>query len=261
MDKKYKILPETKRKLANGRTVFRIQALRNFSDVKEGDIGGWIESEKNLSQKGNCWIYDNAIVTHSARVIDDAKIQNDVMIADSALIFENALIRNNAVVHNSASVCGNAVVEDDVTIVDNAHICDYSHIQDYAFIHDNAIITGYAKVMDNAEVFNNSRISGFTTIFENARIYHNGNDIICGNIGDDAFITSVYEDIFYTEIGKFNLTAYRTNYGFMICYYNEFSKYICIDPKYFKRVIRTLYKGKRRKLLLKTYEVMKEYFK
>ena len=31
-------------------------------NVKEGDIGGYIESEDNLSQAGTCWIYDEAKV-------------------------------------------------------------------------------------------------------------------------------------------------------------------------------------------------------
>ena len=260
MDKKYKILPETKRKLANGRIVFRIQALKTFHNIRKGDIGGWIESEKNLSQKGSCWVYDNAIVTHSAKVKDDAKIQDDAMVAENALICENAIIRNNAVVHDSAFVFGITVVEDSAAILDNASICDYSHIKGYARIHDNVLISGHATVKDNAEIFNNSRIFGYTTIFENAYI-RNGNDIIYGNIGKDAFITSVYEDIFHAEIGKFEITAYRTNYGFMICYYDEFGNYQCIDPKYFKKVIRISHKGKRRKLLLKTYKVTKEYFK
>lgn len=35
------------------RTLYRIQALRDFGDVKEGEFGGWIESEKNLLHEGS----------------------------------------------------------------------------------------------------------------------------------------------------------------------------------------------------------------
>jgi hypothetical protein len=43
--------------------LYRIQALKSFSDVKEGDIGGFVQGENNLSQFGNCWIYDYAEVS------------------------------------------------------------------------------------------------------------------------------------------------------------------------------------------------------
>lgn len=56
--KKYKLTNEMK--YVNGRTLHRIQALCSFSDVIANDFGGWIESEKNLSQIGNAWVYDDA---------------------------------------------------------------------------------------------------------------------------------------------------------------------------------------------------------
>lgn len=41
--------------------LYRIQALKSFSDVKEGDIGGFVQCENNLSQFENCWVYDDAL--------------------------------------------------------------------------------------------------------------------------------------------------------------------------------------------------------
>ena len=36
-------------------TLYRIRALKDLDDnVHKGDLGGYIQSEKNLSQKGNC---------------------------------------------------------------------------------------------------------------------------------------------------------------------------------------------------------------
>ena len=42
----------------------RIRALRDIPryNVKAGDLGGWVESEKNLSQEGDCWVGGNARV-------------------------------------------------------------------------------------------------------------------------------------------------------------------------------------------------------
>ncbi|MBB4077294.1 hypothetical protein GGR08_001625, partial [Bartonella fuyuanensis] len=31
------------------------QALKDFDDIKAGDLGGFIEKEVNLSHDGNCW--------------------------------------------------------------------------------------------------------------------------------------------------------------------------------------------------------------
>ena len=42
-----------------GRKLYRIRALIAFGDIKEGDLGGWIEKEENLSQENNARVYDN----------------------------------------------------------------------------------------------------------------------------------------------------------------------------------------------------------
>jgi len=44
----------------NDSILYRIRALKDFGDVKKGDIGGYIQSKSNLSQEGNVWIYDAA---------------------------------------------------------------------------------------------------------------------------------------------------------------------------------------------------------
>ena len=51
-----------------GRTLYRIIALKNFADVEAGDLGGWVETENNLSQEGDCWIYNEA------KCLDDSRI-------------------------------------------------------------------------------------------------------------------------------------------------------------------------------------------
>lgn len=59
----------------NSSTLHRIVALRDFGDVRKGDIGGWIENENNLSHDDDCWVYDNAEVCGEARVYGDAVIK------------------------------------------------------------------------------------------------------------------------------------------------------------------------------------------
>ena len=56
--KKYRFTGETME--YNGIILHRIQALVDFLEVKAGDLGGWIEKEENLSQEGECWVYDES---------------------------------------------------------------------------------------------------------------------------------------------------------------------------------------------------------
>ena len=51
-----------KMKSEDGKILYRILALKDFSDVKKGDLGGWVEYGNNLSQFDNSWIYDDAEV-------------------------------------------------------------------------------------------------------------------------------------------------------------------------------------------------------
>ena len=51
-----------------GRTLYRIRALRDFGNVRAGDVGGYIECERNLSQDGNARVYGDAWVYGDARV-------------------------------------------------------------------------------------------------------------------------------------------------------------------------------------------------
>ena len=48
MEKKYKLTKESINRW--GKTLYRIEALKDFGNVKKGDKGGYIESEVNLSQ-------------------------------------------------------------------------------------------------------------------------------------------------------------------------------------------------------------------
>ena len=102
--KKYEFTGETI--IIGERTLHRIRAVRDFGDVKAGDVGGWIEKEENLSHEGDCWVRDNAIVYGSALVCDNAKV------------------RDSAIVRGAAKVCGSAIVCDSVTVGGTTIVCD-----------------------------------------------------------------------------------------------------------------------------------------
>ena len=68
--KKFELTSETI--INNGKTLYRIKALIDFSNIKAGELGGFVEKESNLNHKGNAWVYGNACVSGNARVSDNA---------------------------------------------------------------------------------------------------------------------------------------------------------------------------------------------
>lgn len=53
-------------------TMHRIRAVRDFGDVRAGDLGGWIEKEENLSHDGEAWVGGEAQVTGAALLNKEA---------------------------------------------------------------------------------------------------------------------------------------------------------------------------------------------
>lgn len=70
--KKYRLTDE--KIIVGYRTLYRIQALQDFENVKMGDIGGYIEAEKNLSQCCDAWVSGDARVYGNA----DIKTTGDI---------------------------------------------------------------------------------------------------------------------------------------------------------------------------------------
>ena len=69
----------------------RIRALSDVRpDVPKGHLGGYVQCEENLSQKGACWIADDAVVCDNARVYGSAWIGNKSHISGQAVISGDA---------------------------------------------------------------------------------------------------------------------------------------------------------------------------
>ena len=77
-EKKFELTDETRE--WHGHTLHRIKALKDFADVKAGDIGGYVTNKNNLSQKGNCWIYDNGKVYGKAKVYGNARVSGNALV-------------------------------------------------------------------------------------------------------------------------------------------------------------------------------------
>ena len=158
MEKKYK----TEKDLETG--LLRIIALKNFSDVKRGDRGGLIKKEENLSQIGDCWVFENAKVSGNARVCENAKIYGH------AWVYGKALVRGDAWVYGDARVYGEACVSDYTEIYGHARVFGDAWVYEHASVYENAKIYKKGCVSDTAKVCGRARVCGEVTICKEAEI-------------------------------------------------------------------------------------------
>lgn len=130
-----------------GRKLYRIKALKSFSDIKCGDIGGYVENGKNLSQNGNCWIYNNAKVYDDGRVFDNAIIKNDAEVFDNASVLDNAIVQDNAICFNNSVIYRNAVCGIDTKVCGHGLIYEgtYLNININSDIKRDEITAAYEK--------------------------------------------------------------------------------------------------------------------
>ena len=77
--KKYR-LTDKYIELPNGTKFYQIEALIDFGSIKKGSLGGYIESESNLSHSGNCWVYGDAQVYGSAWVYGNAQVYGNARV-------------------------------------------------------------------------------------------------------------------------------------------------------------------------------------
>ena len=115
LPKKYELLPDPGTTLKDGTALYRIRALRSLGEglfaVEPGELGGWVQSEDNLSHEGDCWVFSTAMVIEQARVSEDARIF-------SSLVFGQARVSGGCSVYNDAQIGGTSVVTGKLGIVD-----------------------------------------------------------------------------------------------------------------------------------------------
>lgn len=163
--KKYELTDQIKT-IRNGHTLHQIRALIDIPryDVKAGDLGGWIETENNLAQKGDCWV------------------------GGSALVYEHAQVKGNALVDGNARVSGyawvreNARVYGSVRVSENAWVGDNAWVSGNAWVRENAWVKGNARVNGNARVRGNARVMGRAHV-QNGVIKSNQDYLVVGPIG------------------------------------------------------------------------------
>lgn len=175
MSKKYKLTDETIN--LNGATLYRIEALKDFGEIKKGDKGGFIESENNLAHEGDSWVSDNAHVYGDACVFDNARVYNNAFVSGYAQVYGNAFVYGNAWLYDNTRVCGYAWVADNARVYGDANVCDDSSVFGSALVYDNArvygdaLVRGYACVCGDAEISNKSDYIVFQNWWSSGRYF------------------------------------------------------------------------------------------
>lgn len=153
-----------------GITLYRIKALKSFNDVKIGDLGGWVQSEENLSQEGNCWIYDEAIVYEYAKIYDNAEVRCSSLISGDSRVFENALVTDYVTVSDSSCIYGNARIYGSAKISGTAQIGGKADVCGDSIVCDNVLIDGRIRITENAKIYGNIEIHGVVIIRGDAEV-------------------------------------------------------------------------------------------
>lgn len=122
MKKKYEILYDQFIEIEGDIRVYPVRALKDFLDVKKGDLGGYIENESNLSHNGNCWVRHQAIVYNKSYVFGDAQVCGRSRIFDHAQISGKAIIMGDSCVYGYTRISGEAEISGSCNINKNPHI-------------------------------------------------------------------------------------------------------------------------------------------
>lgn len=97
-----------------------VESRIELKHIKTGQLGGWIEKEKNLSQEGNAWVDQGAVV------------------------FGDAIIEGNAWVGGKkTAICGEVIVRDEAKVFSDDMDIDESHRTD---VEGSITICGLSKI-------------------------------------------------------------------------------------------------------------------
>jgi hypothetical protein len=72
------------------------KTLRRIKYLETGEIGGWLESEENLSQDGDAQVYGNARVYGDAWVYGNARVSGDARVYGNARVYGDAQVSGDS---------------------------------------------------------------------------------------------------------------------------------------------------------------------
>jgi len=153
----------------------QIRALRDIPlyGIKKGDLGGWVRSEKNLSQEGDCWISGNAWISGDAWVLGNAVVTGYAQVSGNAVVTGYAQVSGNAVVTGYAQVSGNARVSHDARVYENAQVSGYAQVSGNARVSGKAVVSDDAWVFGDAKVYGDAKVTKSSECINIINLRHN----------------------------------------------------------------------------------------
>ena len=188
-DKKYELTDETI--VVDNKTLHRIRALKSFINayaaVEVGDLGGYIESERNLSHDNHSWIYDHGMVMDGAFVCDDGVVANNSLIKEHATVKDNGyvldgIVQGHSVIRRDGVVAYESVITDDAIIGDiveganigkRAYITSFRDYIKFEHIGDNDSALTFYKTFEPGIMVNFENFTGSISDFYLQILHHN----------------------------------------------------------------------------------------
>lgn len=118
----------------------RIRALCPLrGDVEPGELGGYVQTESNLDQQGDCWLYGDSIAMEDARVAGDAALK------DRAAAMGRSMVTGISVCQDQTLICDDAIVRDS-WLSGSCVVGGNAHIHPHPQTDISPKICGHAKV-------------------------------------------------------------------------------------------------------------------
>ena len=147
----------------------RIRALRDIcGEIRAGDIGGFVESESNLSaEPGDCaWIFDDAIAAGNAYVDMGSYLRKNAVACGNAYVSRGSVLSNHAHAEDDAYLRG-AVMNGSARVSGCAQIISVpsqfgtpllsGHCQVYGSVRGDVRVTGTAVILPGEEILNDTK--------------------------------------------------------------------------------------------------------
>ncbi len=137
-------------------------------EVKAGDLGGYVQTEDNLSYEkdDSAWIFDNAIATGESIVDKDAVLRDNAIVRDDACVTAHSVLTGNACVEDygyvcnacmseSARVAGTGIVTVEKETGQAPKLSGNSTV--YGSVYGNVQLTGSTVILGKEEIGNMTR--------------------------------------------------------------------------------------------------------
>src|SRR5574337_869552 len=185
-DDKYELTGRTR--WVDGTRVHQIRARRRVGQYHPGTVGGWIESERNLTQGDDqAWIGDDAVVVGSSRVREmghvtgEAIVRGSCLVTDRGFVGDEARLDGRVRVRDHATAGGRAQITGDVELGDYCRVGGRARLSGSLRLIGDCGISGDAVVGGDLEL-RDARIGGLAEITEPGHV------VVLSGLTDDLVI-------------------------------------------------------------------------